>query len=53
MINFNFIMILNDKQINVGYIKITKSKKTLSYYHNYWNNMLKLISTDYNIILNK
>ena len=29
MVNINFIMILNDMQINIDYIKITKSKKTL------------------------
>ena len=53
MININFIMILNDMQINIDDIRITKSKKTLSYYHNYWNNILKLFDNDYNIILNK
>ena len=52
-VNINIIMILNDLQINIYYIKITKSKKTLSYHHNHWNNKLKVINNDYNIILNK
>ena len=44
MINITYIMkqIQNDIQINTDYINITKSKKTLEYYHNYWNNILKL-----------
>ncbi|RMX50373.1 hypothetical protein pdam_00021811, partial [Pocillopora damicornis] len=29
MVDINFIMILNDTEINIDYIKITKSKKTL------------------------
>ena len=33
------------------YIKITKSKKTLEYYHNYWINILKLIGNDCNFIM--
>ena len=39
--------ILNDTQINTDCIEITKSKKTLEYYHNFWNNILKLISNDH------
>ena len=31
-------------QINTDYIQITKSKKTLEYYHNYWN---KIFNTSY------
>ena len=53
LINMNFIMIIYDIQINIDYLKIIKWKKILSYYHNYWNNILKLISNDYNIIPNK
>ena len=48
----NFIIILKNMQINIDYKSITKSKKTLLYYHNYWHNILKLICNDY-IILNK
>ena len=29
MININFIMIFNDMLINIDYVKVTKSKKTL------------------------
>ena len=38
MINSNFIMIWNDMQINIDYMKITKTNKL------YWNNILRLIS---------
>ena len=42
LININYIIkqILSDMQINTDYIQITKSKKTLEYYHNYWNKIL-------------
>ena len=54
MINIGIIVkqILNDMQINTDCITLTKSKKTLEYYHNYWNNILKLIGNDYNTIIN-
>ena len=48
----NLIIILKNMQINIDFKSITKSKKTLLYYHNYWHNILKLICNDY-IILNK
>ena len=55
MININYMMkqTLNDMQINTDYIKITKSKKTLEYYYNYWNKIINLISNDFNTIINK
>ena len=42
LININYIIkqILSDMQINTDYIQITKSKKTLEFYHNYWNKIL-------------
>ena len=53
MININYVVkqILNDTQINTDCIEITKSKKTLEYYHNYWINILKLIGNDCNFIM--
>ena len=38
-------------QIKTDYIKTTKLKKSLKNYHNYWNNILRLISND-NITIN-
>ena len=43
--------IFNDMQIKTDYIKTTKLKKPLKNYHNYWNNILRLISND-NITIN-
>ena len=42
LINIKYIIkqILRDMQINTDYIQITKSKKTLEFYHNYWNKIL-------------
>ena len=44
LINIKYILlikqILRDMQINTDYIQITKSKKTLEFYHNYWNKIL-------------
>ena len=42
LIHINYIIkqILSDMQINTDYIQITESKKTLEFYHNYWNKIL-------------
>ena len=34
-------------------MKIIRSKNPLSYYHNYWNNVLRLINNVNSIMLNK
>ena len=40
LIKYIIKQILRDMQINTDYIQITKSKKTLEFYHNYWNKIL-------------
>ena len=46
MININFILQKIFKMLNLPYekIKITKSKKTLQMYNEYWNEILSIIS---------